>query len=699
MRKHYLNAILLACIAIVLFWQVGAMQHVLRWDAVNCFLTWRHNVSEMIRSQHLPLWSPWQHLGFPLHADPETGAWYPIIWIISAFRSYDFYALSFEWILHIFIGGYGMYRLITGRGIRTSIALIAAVSFMGCGVFVSNAQNFIYLIGLAWFPWVSHYLTMLWRYGSGKYLAWTAICSAMMLTGSYPGISIIGFYCMAAAAAFYFFNHGLIRKKAELKSWLLSNVLAGALIFLLTAPHLLSVGEYIPHVTRTEGLSRERLMENPFPPKAWVSLLTPYSVGTDHYTDHSTGEETRFQWGSDFSMLNMYGGLLMAALLLAWLMSKGKTRTEWFLFGGFVVLMMLAMGDVFPLRWWSRNLPGLDMFRHPSIFRFHALFVWIVLGALTMERWLQQTSKVPLRTASLVVISGILLLLLTHLPDSVNNTWQRVLKDITEYPEVSGVSVSERIFTHAWIQLVLLSLIMLAVRKSKTSWLVPLVALDMFIAVQLNIHATVVYPMKTSNAQREMVSAVQGRKPYAGENLIGFHSDSCDLRISGLVCNHHIILQQPAWDGYNSFILAGYRNLEHSGLYPACFNHPLVYATDSNLVANNIDISSNSISCTVSGTGNLILQQNFHPNWSCRINEQEVPIQMVNHTMMQVQVTEDGNVKFTYKSRAASAGVIFMVGGILVSLILIFGFPGHNNRRLIPSWIKRKMRSSGTRIG
>jgi hypothetical protein len=52
----------------------------------------------------------------------------------------------------------------------------------------------------------------------------------------------------------------------------------------------------------------------------------------------------------------------------------------------FLVLMILASGDLFPLRWWSRMLPGLDLFRHPSIFRFMGLFAAIVLGAISLSR-------------------------------------------------------------------------------------------------------------------------------------------------------------------------------------------------------------------------------------------------------------------------------------------------------------------------
>jgi hypothetical protein len=83
-------------------------------------------------------------------------------------------------------------------------AWVAGISFMACGVFVSNAQNFIYLIGLAWMPWVVMYLRLTFHTGKWKYAAWTALVLWMMLTGSYPGISIIAFYCLLAYAIYFF---------------------------------------------------------------------------------------------------------------------------------------------------------------------------------------------------------------------------------------------------------------------------------------------------------------------------------------------------------------------------------------------------------------------------------------------------------------------------------------------------------------
>ncbi len=81
-------------LAFLLFPQIGLFQNVLKWDAIDCFLPWRLNVSDALNSGEWPWWSAFQHLGFPLHADPDTGALYPLVWLISLIYGYDLYALN-----------------------------------------------------------------------------------------------------------------------------------------------------------------------------------------------------------------------------------------------------------------------------------------------------------------------------------------------------------------------------------------------------------------------------------------------------------------------------------------------------------------------------------------------------------------------------------------------------------------------------
>ncbi|MFM7731307.1 MAG: hypothetical protein ACKO6L_09730 [Flavobacteriales bacterium] len=352
MRKHLIPIVGILIATILLYWQVALMQGIVRWDATHCFLAWRQGVADLIQQGSFPLWSPHQHLGFPLHADPETGANYPIVWLFSLLGGYDFFWFNVEWCLHIAIAGWGVYFLLQSMSIRQSIAFIAAISFMGCGVFVSNAQNYIYLIALAWSPWALRELRLLMRTAQLKYAATLAWVMFMMITGGYPGITIIFCYGLILAILYGLLNQRKISWGIQLRRQIIGLFVFGILLGLLVAPHLLSIAEFLPQLTRVEGLTEKRILENPFPIDAYLSFLTPYSVGTRQLVD----------WHSDFSMINGYIGLLMLSLTFTWLLAPGKTKREWLIFCAAIGLLLVALGEATPPACGWRNFQRLGYF-------------------------------------------------------------------------------------------------------------------------------------------------------------------------------------------------------------------------------------------------------------------------------------------------------------------------------------------------
>jgi hypothetical protein len=81
------------------------------------------------------------------------------------------------------------------------------------------------------------------------------------------------------------------------------------------------------------------------------------------------------------------------------------------------------------------------------------------------------------------------------------------------------------------LQLISLSAIYFIWKKGKWSILPVVVVLDLFIAVQLNIHATVVYPIHVSQAQKELKKTEANREAYNGDHVIEHQSPGCGLQI------------------------------------------------------------------------------------------------------------------------------------------------------------------------
>ena len=96
---------ILLVLAIIGYWQLSVMISPLKYDMTDQAFQWRYFIGECLRNHTLPLWNPYQHMGYPIHADPQGTAWYPVTWIIGYLAGYNISALSFDFILHIFLAG------------------------------------------------------------------------------------------------------------------------------------------------------------------------------------------------------------------------------------------------------------------------------------------------------------------------------------------------------------------------------------------------------------------------------------------------------------------------------------------------------------------------------------------------------------------------------------------------------------------
>ena len=127
----------------------------MKWDIMDLSLPWRHYLAECLQNGLLPLWNPFQNMGFPQMGHWET--WYPVSWVIGYLFGYNLLTLQYEFLLHVFIAGLGMYKL-SGRYVQSKSArFFAAASFMLSGFFVSQAQHLGYIVAVAWMPFIFYY--------------------------------------------------------------------------------------------------------------------------------------------------------------------------------------------------------------------------------------------------------------------------------------------------------------------------------------------------------------------------------------------------------------------------------------------------------------------------------------------------------------------------------------------------------------
>ena len=189
--KTYRPYLIIIAVGLVGYWQVAFMQNILKWDMVDQYFPWRYFVSESLRNGIFPQWNPYQHSGYPIHADPQSGVWYPIVWIISFVYGYDIYANQFDFVLHIILGGIGMFLLTRYFINNTEIAVLTGCCYMLSGFFVGNAQHLTYIVSGAWVPFILFYYLRMIQQNEWKDIVRVSLCFFMLLTGGYPAFTII----------------------------------------------------------------------------------------------------------------------------------------------------------------------------------------------------------------------------------------------------------------------------------------------------------------------------------------------------------------------------------------------------------------------------------------------------------------------------------------------------------------------------
>src|SRR5215208_2260287 len=197
-NRIYLLFLLL--LTIVCYWPIAFGIFSAKNDNIIQFLPVRFHVSEALRNGHLPLWSPYMYLGYPIHGDMQGGAWNPVVWFLSLFGRYNLTSLHCEILFYIFLSGTGMYRLLGTGNMNFSIRFAGAAAYMMCGYITDvGGSNLPFLAAAAYIPFVLAYYYHLCTAPSLRYTLKTSISLALLFVSAYPSFFICTGYVLLAA--------------------------------------------------------------------------------------------------------------------------------------------------------------------------------------------------------------------------------------------------------------------------------------------------------------------------------------------------------------------------------------------------------------------------------------------------------------------------------------------------------------------
>jgi hypothetical protein len=375
-------------------------------DIAHWILPARWLVVHALRAGELPLWNPYQGLGFPVLGDPLYGVFYPPNWLLLLFpERWLANGLTMLDFLHMAWGGLGTYALARRLRATPTASLLAGLAWSLSGYMTSQWTAGLRLHAGAWIPWVTvGHLALLddLRAGGRRFLRGivkAAVPSGMALLMGEMFLAVMG---VALAAAMVLVVHLSERQDdatapAYRWPWPLAHATAVALAVALGAIVIVPARAVMANSPRAHALTQETAEASSLHPLRLIEFAAPKSMG-DVYGDYPAaaivGEPTLDGLPLSYSV---YFGASVLALVLATLRRRllvlGIAAVT-------VVALLTSFGKYLPVHVLVRRLiPPLAYMRFPEKYLTLVVVGVAVLAALGAKRVLSSNEQPWRRTA------------------------------------------------------------------------------------------------------------------------------------------------------------------------------------------------------------------------------------------------------------------------------------------------------------
>ncbi len=156
-------------------------------DAWDLFRPWFSYLANSLAAGRFPLWDPHSSCGFPFHANPQTGAFYPA-YVMAAFALGGGYKVfQTLWLAHWLFAIVGFFFLLKKMDLSPLGAFVGSLTFGFSGFFIANAEHTVFINVVSYVPWILLALDV----ACEKHLAYVVLAGALLglagLSGD-PGI-------------------------------------------------------------------------------------------------------------------------------------------------------------------------------------------------------------------------------------------------------------------------------------------------------------------------------------------------------------------------------------------------------------------------------------------------------------------------------------------------------------------------------
>lgn len=346
-------------------------------DAARGYLPQRISLAGALKAGQFPWWEPDLGIGYPLLAEGEVAALYPVNWLILALFSADI-SLNASLILHVLLAGLGMYLWLRRLGLPRVAAYGGGFVLALGGFFVAQLNHLSILTVAAWLPWMLYLTDGLLHSPRTSFFVLTlrivALASvvALQFAGGHAQISFLSliliamyvFYSLVfdhspAPTSSAVANHG--RQFERVMAWV-GAMLIGCLI---ASPQLIASWQLSQFSNRAGGLEYSFFTSFSFHPLFIATYIMPFLRGNP-YPNGSV------------EVLG-YLGLLPLSLAALGIWSNPRKIKVFFLF---LILLgfFMAFGRWNPIYPYLQRIPIINLFRVPARF-----LLWTTVGLVGLS--------------------------------------------------------------------------------------------------------------------------------------------------------------------------------------------------------------------------------------------------------------------------------------------------------------------------
>lgn len=354
-----------ALVAVCVFWKVAFAQQVLYWgDIMLYFLPMTAFAHRWLAQGVLPLWNPHTLWGQPFVGNPQEWLFYPSTLLLPLLHPARY--LSWNAVLHLWLGGVGMWLFLRVSGVASRPALLGSTAWMLCGAFVPRAQFPGMFQSIALIGWLLWAVERVIQGSSVGRVATLAVVVALLLLAGHAQVAYMALLLGAAWASWRMRSSGLRPLEP-----LLLGVTGG---LLLSASHWLPMLQLLRETPRV-NLSVWGVNRFPLRPEQIPLLLVPDLYGTPW-------EGNWLGRGNYWEVACAVGIVPLMAAITAW-----KARPEarfWLVAAG--LSLWLAIGTsagLYILAYYL--LPGLKAFHDPARWLIITDFALCVAAAFGWE--------------------------------------------------------------------------------------------------------------------------------------------------------------------------------------------------------------------------------------------------------------------------------------------------------------------------